>query len=172
MKTACAVVAVVAGLGLLLGCATQPPKSVVDLAAEKAAVEKLVSDQLAGTNQPGEAGADGYVSIVSEDVVVLPPNGKRVDGRKAARDWALENTSAQDWTVSWKATHVEISASGDLAYAIGTYELSLKDANGNTVRDTGKFLDGFKKQADGRWKETVVSFNSDLPVGGSPAPKS
>ena len=172
MKTACAFMAVVAGLGLLLGCATQAPKPVVDLAAEKAAVEKLLSDQLVATNQPGDAGATGYVSIAAEDIVLLQPNGGRVDGRKAVRDWSLQFTSAKDWSVSWKTNHVEVAASGDLAYAIGTYELSLKDAKGDTVADKGKFLDAFKKQADGSWKQTVISYSSDLPVGGALEPKS
>jgi hypothetical protein len=39
------------------------------------------------------------------------------------------------------------------------------------VADKGKFLDAFKKQADGSWKQTVISYNSDLPVGGAPEPK-
>lgn len=171
MKSASVVIALGTGLGLLAGCAGHAPKPVVDLAAEKAAIEKLLSDQLTETNQPGGAGADGYVSIVSEDIVLLPPNGKRVDGRQAVRDWSLQFTSAKDWSVSWKANRVEVAASGDLAYAIGTYELSLEDANGARVRDTGKFMDGFRKQVDGTWRETVISFNSDLPVGGAPEPK-
>jgi ketosteroid isomerase-like protein len=47
----------------------------------------------------------------------------------------------------------------------------VKDAKGNAVTDKGKFLDTLKKQADGKWKLTVIAFNSDLPVAGAPAPK-
>ena len=150
--------------GLLLGCATPPAGPAVDINAEKAAIEQLLADQLAATNQPGEAGADGYVSIATDDIVVLPPNATRVDGRQAVRDWSMQFTSAEQWSVSWSPTRIEIAASGDLAYAIGTYEFSLTDANGNAVADEGKFLDTFEKQADGEWRQTVISFSSDLPV--------
>ena len=168
MRTRSASIAVVAGLGLLMGCSAPAPRPTVDVAAEKAAVEKLMSDQLAATRQPGEAGADGYVSTASEDLVLLPPNAARMDGRKAIRDWSLQFTASTDWSVTWTPTRVEVAASGDLAYAIGTYELSLKDPSGKAVADKGKFLDAFRKQADGSWKLTAISYSSDLPVAGAP----
>ena len=123
MKTACALIALLAGPGLVLGCA------------------------------------------------LLPPNAGRVDGRKAVRDWTLQFTSATDWTVSWKPDQTEVAASGDLAYAVGHYELSLRDVKGNAVSDKGKFLDTLKKQPDGKRKLTVIAFNSDRPVAGAPVPK-
>jgi ketosteroid isomerase-like protein len=168
MKTECTSIALVGGLGLLMGCSAPAPKPTVDLAAEKAAVELLMSEQLEATRQPGEAGADGYVSTAGEDLVLLPPNAARLDGRKAIRDWALQFTSATHWSPSWTATRVEVAASGDLAYAIGTYELSLIDPNGKTVADKGKFLDAFRKDSDGSWRLTVISYSSDLPIGDAP----
>jgi ketosteroid isomerase-like protein len=157
MRTSLALIAVVAGPGLLLGCAAGAPTRAVDLAAEKAAVEQVLRAQLAATNQAGEAGAEGYVSVAAEDLVLLRPNAARLDGRKAVRDWSLQLTSATDWSVSWKADRIEVAASGDVAYAIGTYELSLKDANGNAVADKGKFLDAFTKQPDGSWRQTSAT---------------
>jgi ketosteroid isomerase-like protein len=142
------------------------PARAVDYAAEKAAIDKVLADQLEGTNRGGEAGADGYVSIVTDDVVLLPPHGPRESGRKAAREWVLARTSAKDWSARWKADRVDVAASGDLAHAFGAYELSYEDAGGNAIRDKGKFLDTFRKQANGQWRETVVMFNSDLPVAG------
>ena len=167
MKTVRAAITLLAGSSLLLvGCATPPKAPAVDLAAEKAAIERLIADQLAANNHPGEAGADGYVSVASEDLVLLPPNGQRLDGRQAVREWALQFTSSAEFSVTYEATRIEVATSGDLAYAIGTYEFSLKDAAGNAVTDRGKFMDGFRKRADGSWTMTVIAFNSDLPVGG------
>lgn len=143
------------------------PAPAVDLGAEKAAIEKLLAAQLAATNQAGEAGADGYVSVVTDDVLWLPPNGQRATGRKAVRDLLLPLTSARRWSATWKADNVEIAVSGDIAYAVGTYELSHENASGTLIRDTGKFLDTFRKQADGRWRETTIMFSSDLPAGGT-----
>ena len=164
MKTACALIAVVAVPWLFAGCAAEPPPPAVDLAADRAAVEQVLRDQLTGTNRPGEEGADGYVSVATEDIVLLQPNAERVDGRGAVRALMLSRTSADDWSVSWAATQVEVAAAGDLAYAIGTYELSLKDAEGNAVADEGKWLNVFRKQADGSWQASSGMFNSDLPL--------
>jgi len=166
MKTTRAAITLLAGSSLFVaGCAAPHQPPAVDLAAEMAAVEKAIADQLAANRQPGEAGADGYVSVASDDLVLLPPNGKRLDGRQAVREWALQFTSSPEFSVTYQANRVEVATSGDLAYALGTYEFSFKDPAGNTVSDQGKFMDGFRKGADGSWKMTVIAYNSDLPIG-------
>ncbi len=141
------------------GCAPQ-----VDTAADQAAIEQATRDWVTATNKPGEEGADGYASFVTEDAVWLPPNGARVDGRDAVRAHILSLTQAEDFSVTWEATRVEVSAAGDLAYSMGTYEYSLKDAEGNPVSDKGKFVDIWKKQTDGSWKAAVGIGNSDGPA--------
>lgn len=147
---------------VLSGCAPAGPQ--VDIAAEKAAIEKMVSDWLEATNQVGEAGADGYASFMTEDGVSLPPNTERIDGRPETRNMLLQFTQAEDFSINWKATSIEVAADGKTAYAIGTYEFSLKDAAGKPVSDNGKFLDVFEKQADGSWKCAAGAWNSNLPA--------
>lgn len=151
---------------MMFGCAPQ-----VDVAAEQAAIEQALSDWLVATNKPGEEGAEGHASFFTEDAVLLPPNTARVEGRDAIRAWGMPSTSAEDFSINWTATSIAVSAGGDLAYATGTYELSLKDAEGNTVSDNGKFLDVWKKQADGSWKVVAGAFNSDLPLPAAAAPE-
>lgn len=145
------------------GCAPQ-----VDTAAEQAAIQQTERDWVQAPNKPGEEGANGYVSFVTEDAVWLPPNGPRVDGRDAVRALILAYTKAEGFSITWKASRVEVSAAGDLAYSMGTYEYSLKDAEGNPVSDKGKWVDIWKKQADGTWKAAVAIWNSDQPPPGAP----
>ncbi len=140
------------------GCAPQ-----VDTAADQATIEQALRDWLEATNKPGEEGADGYASFTTEDAVLLPPNGARVDGRDAVRALILSYTQAEEFSITWEA-RVEVSAAGDLAYSMGTYEYSLKDAEGNPVSDNGKSVDIWKKQPDGSWKVAVVIWNSDGPA--------
>lgn len=46
-----------------------------------------------------------------------------------------------------------------------TYSLSIRDPKGGPpVRDTGKLVEIWKKQADGKWKCIVDTYNSDLPA--------
>ena len=141
------------------GCAPQ-----VDVAAEKTAIEQALRDWVTATNKPGEEGADGYASFMTEDAVWLPPNAALVEGRDAVRAWILPLTQAEDFSITWEATRVEVSAAGDLAYGMGTYETSFKDAEGNTVSDKGKFVDIWKKQPDGSWKCSLGMHNSDQPA--------
>ena len=140
----------------------------VDIDAEKVAIEKMVADWLEVTSQGGEAGADGYAGFVTEDAVFLPPNAVRVDGRAGVRELILEFTSAEDFSVTWNVTSIEVAADGKQAYVIGKFEYSLKDAAGNPVSERGKLLDVLEKQADGSWQCSVGIWNSDLPAGGAP----
>ena len=148
------------------GCAPQADVAaveVIDMAAEEAAVKQMFQDWLVATNHPGQAGADGYASFFTEDGVALPPNAERLDGRDAISAWVLQFHENEDFSISWEANRIEISASADLAYAIGTYEYSMKDADGNPVEDRGKFLDALRKQADGSWQASSGMFSSDMP---------
>ncbi len=140
----------------------------VDIDAEKATIEKMVADWLEVTSQGGEAGADGYATFVTEDAVFLPPNAVRVDGRTGVREMMLGFTLAEDFSVTWSATSIDVAANGILAYVIGKFEYSLKDAAGNPVSDRGKWIDVFEKQADGSWLCSVGMFNSDLAAAGTP----
>jgi len=64
-----------------------------------------------------------------------------------------------------------VAQSGELAYLSGTYELTLNDASGKPVKDRGKYVEVWKKQADGTWKATVDIWNSDLPAPAPPEKK-
>lgn len=109
------------------------------------------------------------VSYYSDDASVLPPNAPIASGKQAIREvWAT--LLVPDASVSWKADKVEVARSGDLAYLVGTYQTSEKDAQGKPVTDRGKLVEVWKKQADGQWKTVADIFNSDLPAA-APSPK-
>jgi ketosteroid isomerase-like protein len=59
----------------------------------------------------------------------------------------------------------EVRVSGDLAVARGTYEgkTSLK-AGGYSIKERGKWVTAFERQADGSWKSFWDIYNSDRPV--------
>ena len=45
----------------------------------------------------------------------------------------------------------------------GNYEFKETDAGGKPITDKGKYLEIWKKHADGSWKCVADMFNSDLP---------
>ncbi len=115
----------------------------------------------------GAKDVDKTVSYYSEDAVVMPPNAPSATTKEAIRSAWKEMLTSPGAAISWKTTKVEVAKSGDLAYVSGTYEETMTDASGKPVKDHGKYVEIFKKQADGTWKVVADIWNSDLPA---PAP--
>lgn len=117
----------------------------------------------------GAKDIDKTVSYYSEDAVVMPPNAPSAKTRETIRSAWKEMLTTPGAAISWKATKVEVAKSGDLACVSGTYEETTTDASGKPVKDHGKYVEVWEKQADGTWKCGADIWNSDLPV--TPAEK-
>jgi uncharacterized protein (TIGR02246 family) len=112
---------------------------------------------------------DGTVSYYSDDASLLGPNAPIASDKQGIRAaWA--SLLGIDTSLSWQANKVEVSRSGDLAYVQGVYQMTSKDARGKVTTDNGKFVEVWKKQADGKWKTAADIFNSDLPIVQKQAP--
>jgi uncharacterized protein (TIGR02246 family) len=109
------------------------------------------------------------VSFYSEDAIVMPPNAPSATTRETIRGAWKEMLTTPGAAISWKATKVEVAKSGDLACVSGTYEEAMTDTSGKSVKDHGKYVEVWKKQADGKWKCGADIWNSDLPAT-APAP--
>lgn len=145
------------------GCGQQPPPDT--RAADESAIRNLDA-QWAKTAAANDL--DGTVSYYSDDATVLPPNAPLAQDKQAIRAVWAGMLGLGD-SVSWHPTKVEVSRSGDLAYVMGAYQMTSTDAAGKPAADRGKFVEIWKKQADGGWKTVADIFNSDLPAQ-APAP--
>jgi uncharacterized protein (TIGR02246 family) len=133
------------------------------LAADESAVKDADAQwaKTAGAND-----LDGTVSYYSDDASLLPPNAPIARDKQAIRAvWA--SLLSPHAAVSWQVTKVDVARSGELAYVIGVYQLTPKDAEGKSLADHGKLLEVWKKQADGKWKTVADIFNSDVPAAPS-----
>jgi ketosteroid isomerase-like protein len=117
----------------------------------------------------GAKDIDKTVSYYSEDAVVMPPNAPSATTKETIRSAWKEMLTTPGAAISWKATKLEVAKSGDLACVSGTYEETTTDASGKPVKDHGKYVEVWEKQADGTWKCGADIWNSDLPV--TPAEK-
>jgi ketosteroid isomerase-like protein len=54
-----------------------------------------------------------------------------------------------------------VAHSRDLAYEVGTFELTLDDAQGKPVKTPGKYVVVWK-QTDGKWRVAADIFNTDV----------
>jgi len=117
----------------------------------------------------GTGDLDATVSYYSDDASVLPPNAPLATDKAAIRTlWAA--LIAPTVSTSWTATKVDVARSGDVGYAVGTYDVKPKDPANKGAADHGKFVEIWKKQPDGKWKCAVDIFNSDVPVPAPPPP--
>jgi uncharacterized protein (TIGR02246 family) len=132
-------------------------------AADESAIRELDA-QWAKTAATGDL--EGTVAYYTDDATLLPPNAPIASGKQAIRAvWATLLVPGA--SVTWQANKVDVASSGDLAYLIGTYTLTMKDAQGKPATEHGKMIEVFRKQADGKWKVVADIFNSDDPP---PAP--
>lgn len=145
---------------LLLGCASAPQ---VDIAAETAAVHARSEAVVAA-----EAAQDAEASTAfwAPDAIVQPAGSPQLQGRDAVlalyREF-FESGTLKDF--SGTTSHMEVAASGDLAFEYGVNRMVLAGPEGDLL-DIGKYLAVWKK-IDGEWYIAALSFTSDAPA---PAP--
>ena len=154
-------------VNLTLGVAA----AAVCLAADTKSKQALRDADAQWSAAAGAKDLDKTVSYYAEDAIVMPPNASAATTKESIRSAWKEMLTTPGAAISWKATKVEVAKAGDLAYVSGTYEETMTDASGKPVKDRGKYVEIFKKQADGTWKVVADIWNSDFPVPtSSPAP--
>ena len=91
------------------------------------------------------------------DAILLPPNQPVVAGRDKIRAWFAGFPPI----VSMDIEDTEVDGHCDLAYARGTYRLTIAPPGAPQVRETGKYIEIRRKQADGTWLKQRDMFSSD-----------
>jgi ketosteroid isomerase-like protein len=110
---------------------------------------------------------DGTMSYYTDDALLLAPNEPlHTDKPSRKQSWAGLLTPSQ--RVSWKVSKVAMAEAGDIGYSTGSYVLENRIAPAKPPLDAGKFLEVWRRQADGSWKCVVDAFNSDLPLATAP----
>ena len=163
-RTPAAAVCLIAISLLASSCTTAPDTRASDEAAIRA-----LDEQWSATAAKNDI--DGTVAFYADDAVLLPPNEPiATDKASIRKSWA--GLLGPNTAVSWKVTKVEVAKSGDLGYLYGAYQLTIRNPMGGpALNDKGKMLELWKKQADGKWKCIVDTFNSDIPLPQPPPAK-
>ena len=155
---ALAIAALITGLS---GCRAEIGRNTV-------AVQEVRTADVAWAAAFGRGDLDGYMGFVDSTAVILQPNGPAVRGAADIRALLEGFLGLPGFKGEWAPTGVDVAASGDLAYTTGCYEMSYLDPSGRPVTERGKYLEVWRRQADGHWRMVIESFNSDLPLPGAP----
>ena len=150
-----------AGVTIAAACTQQPgqPPAQKDVRATEEAAIRTASVEWAKAAAAKDL--DKTLSYYADEASMFPPNMPIATGPEARRETWQGLLSPPDLVFSNAATKVEAARSGDLAYEIGIFEESFKDAAGNPVRVVGKYVVVWKKQPGGQWKAVVDIFNTD-----------
>jgi uncharacterized protein (TIGR02246 family) len=140
---------------LLFGCAQAPPPP-PDI---RAADEKAIRDsETAWVKEFAAKDMDKIVAHYADDGTVLLSNAPTMVGKDAIRAGMKDTVADPKFSLDLKTGKVEVV--GDLAYSQGTYSATFPDAKTKKVlAETGRYVEVYKKQADGSWK-IVEDINS------------
>jgi ketosteroid isomerase-like protein len=97
-----------------------------------------------------ERGGAAFADWFAEDGVSLGNGQAPSVGRVAIAKSA--NWSPKDYQLTWTPTDAAMGPSGDVGYTWGHFEGHSKDANGNPVTTSGRYITIWRKQTDGGWK--------------------
>ena len=104
------------------------------------------------------------VSFWADDAIVIPPGQAPIIGKNAIRNYVTASLKTPGFSIQWKTTQFTIARDCDLAYGVGTNQVSFNDENGNRIKLRGKAVTVWRMENDA-WKCVVDIWNDD------PAPK-
>lgn len=131
--------------------------------ADKAAI---MAQRAAYVRAVNEGDAAGAANIFAQDGLALMPNAPAISGKEAITRFYRTLPPVGDF----KLYGEQIEASGDLVVIRGSnaYNIMLPGA-ATAVADTGKFVEVWKRQADGGWRLLWDIGNSDRAAAPPPA---
>jgi len=129
---------------------------------DQAAIRKVAEDtqKLATASPPDWA---TYVrSYYAEDATVLAANMPAATGHAAIQELfaAFPPVTSMKWDI------IDVDGRGDLAYVRGNYAVTMAPPGTPPISESGKYVEVWRKQADGAWRVKYDSFSSDAQAPG------
>jgi uncharacterized protein (TIGR02246 family) len=100
-------------------------------------------------------------SFYADDGSLLPFNSPIVNGKAKIQETWAGLMAKPGYALHFEPTRVVVAKSHDMAYDIGTFELTMNDDKGKPATVVGKYLVAWKKQKNGEWKVEADCFNTD-----------
>jgi ketosteroid isomerase-like protein len=148
----------------LSGCKTTPasdssaiPQTSAPAQSDEATIRALDAEW---SESAGAHNLEATVEPYADGAMLLPPDASAITDKKAIRDYWRAFLDTVD-TISWEVKTIQVAKSGELAYVTGTWKTTSMGFKDSIVTDTGKFLEVWKKQSDGKWQCSVDIFNFD-----------
>jgi uncharacterized protein (TIGR02246 family) len=128
-----------------------------DVSPDEQAIRAL---DVAWSHAAGSKDLDKTVSFYADDASMLPPNAPIATGKDAIRAAWSHFMSLPGFNLQFAPTKVVVAKSRDMAYEIGTFQITLNDSQGKPGTSVGKFVVVWQKRT-GHWKVAADIFNDD-----------
>ena len=99
-----------------------------------------------------------YEAVMASDARKLDPGSQPALGRQAILE-VMAHYSKSD-TFTWAPEEAVVAVSGELGFTWGRWTDTYRDKHGNIKHAYGKYLDVWRRDADGTWRWTVDSSTS------------
>ena len=131
----------------------------VDVEADVEAIKNLIDDCSKAWN---EEDYEGFMAIIDEEAVFLPPNAPPFGGMETIRSIYRTEFDSFDFNVT--ITTEEIHVCGDLTFSLDNWKGSMNPKDGSEpIVFENKNLVIYKRQVDGSWKTWRAMFSSNTP---------
>lgn len=104
------------------------------------------------------------LSFWTDDASVIPPGQAPVVGKEAIRRYVSEGFALPGFSIRWKTSAFVVSASGDMAYGVGTNEMTVNDAQGRPMTQRGRGITVWRKDGKAGWKCVVDIWSPEPPA--------
>jgi ketosteroid isomerase-like protein len=111
-----------------------------------------------------EHGGAGFAEWFAPDGVLLGNGAAPVVGKVAIAKSAT--WLPKDYQLTWTPTDAVMGPSGDMGYTWSHYEGRSKDAQGNPVVTTGRFITIWRREPDGSWMVVLDAGANEPPEAG------
>jgi len=108
-----------------------------------------------------ERGGAAFADWFAQDGVALNNRQSPLIGLVAIAKSA--NWDPKVYQLTWTTTDAQMGPSGDMGYTWGHFEGHSKDAAGNPVTTSGRYITVWRKQSDGSWK-VALDAGADEPA--------
>lgn len=154
---------VLAATLLALGGCSPPPaeKTTEARIAETRAIEAEAHGAYVDAINSNDV--EKLMTVLSDDIVYQAPGAPEIIGKDAVREWAADYFAA--YRTRWEKTPLHFTVNGDWAFERYTYKATDTDRqSGAVTTDSGKGINIFHRQADGKWRVAVDGWSSDKPA--------
>lgn len=134
----------------IAGCASGP-------SSEDEEIRLLETDREFAARSVSSTPAEAFAEYLAEDALQLPNGSEPIFGRD---EIVRSMVDGPGFELNWEPQRAEVSASTDMGWTWGTYVATFQDSTGADIQSTGKYLNVWRKQADGIWRVVVDMGNN------------